>query len=128
MRIFSLLKRSLPTALSLLTLQVSGPSWIILLLVRSRFCGREADSMTSDASALMRRTGRRGAHLELCCDGIGQPLQRRQVQPALVLAELMPVLCLSDDLVNDLQYPTATGLCSLKQLQVRRRRCTQILY
>lgn len=59
-------------------------------------------------------------YLELCCGGIGLSLQRREVQPALVLAEPMPVLRLPDILVNSLQNPAATGLCSLQQLQVRR--------
>lgn len=54
---------------------------------------------------------RRG-HLEL----------RGGVQPALVLAQLLPVLRFPDDLVDGLQDPSAAGLSALQQGEVWRAR------
>lgn len=65
-------------------------------------------------------------YLELCCNRIGQSLQRWQVKSALILAEFLPVLRDPDDLVDSLQYATATCLCPLQGLQVRGSRWMEI--
>lgn len=50
---------------------------------------------------------------------------RGSVQPALVLAQLLPVLGLPDDFVDGLQDPSAAGLSSLQQGEVWSTSCRE---